>query len=246
MSNNKALEQEQAFANWLDGKSDDAELNDKLNDEMNKELNADSSWQKRKDTAHFIEHQIAMSSEVDVPTWDRASAFKSDKVPFWQWRGLPAMSMAFSMFAMALVLFKVELIMQDDGILLSFAGSNAQQQDKKIAKLVDEKLQGFAQEQQVVLANYAADIKVQQQDSNLQLASYIIGASRQEREEDISDFIQYINAQRKDDALDQKIKYQQLEQAIKYNKTYQRDNTNSFGLNQDGTKITPVNWTSEE
>jgi len=238
MSNNEELEQEKAFANWLDGKSDD--------DTLNNELDSHSNWQERKNTAHFIEHQVEISSEVDVPTWDRASGFQSDKVPFWQWRGLPAISMAFSMFAMALVLFKVELVMQDGGVLLSFAGNNAQQQDKQIEKLVDEKLRGFAQEQQVVLANYAADIKVQQQDSNLQLASYIIGASRQERKEDISDFIQYINAQRKDDVLDQKIKYQQLEQAIKYNKTYQRDNTNGFGLNQGETKATPVNWTSEE
>ena len=238
MSNNEELEQEKAFANWLDGKSDD--------DTLINELDSHSSWQERKNTAHFIEHQVEMSSEVDVPVWDRSSGFQSDKVPFWQWRGLPAMSMAFSMFAMALVLFKVELVMQDGGVLLSFAGNNVQQQDKQIEKLVDEKLQGFAQEQQVVLANYAADIKVQQQDSNLQLASYIIGASRQERKEDISDFIQYINAQRKDDVLDQKIKYQQLEQAIKYNKTYQRDNTNGFGLNQGETKATPVNWTSEE
>ncbi len=238
MSNNEELEQERAFANWLDGKSDD--------DRLNNELDSHSSWQERKNTAHFIEHQVEMSSEVDVPAWDRASGFQSDKVPFWQWRGLPAMSMVFSVFAMALVLFKVELVMQDGGILLSFAGNSAQQQDKQIEKLVDEKLQGFAQEQQVVLANYAVDIKVQQQDSNLQLASYIIGASRQERKEDISDFIQYINAQRKDDVLDQKIKYQQLEQAIKYHKTYQGDNTNNFGLNQGERKITPVNWTSEE
>ena len=238
MSNNDELAQEKAFANWLDGKSDDAELSDKLSDESN--------WQQRKDTAHFIEHQVTLSADVDVPPWEYASSFHSDKVPFWQWRGLPALSMAFSMFAIALVLFKVELVMQDGGVLISFAGNNAQQQDEKVAKLVNEKLQSFAQEQQVVLANYVADIKVQQQDRNLQLASYIIGASRQERKEDISDFMQYINAQRKDERLDQKIKYQQLEQAIKVNNAYQRDNTNGFGLNENKTKSTPVNWTSEE
>ena len=238
MSNNNELEQEKKFANWLDGKSDDTELNASLHDEIN--------WQERKNTAEFLKHQVAMSNEVDVPAWDRTQGFHSDNTPFWQWRGLPALSMAFSMFAMALVLFKVELVMQDGGVLVSFAGSSAQQQDKKIEKLVNEKLQGFAQEQQVILANYAADIKVQQQDSNLQLASYIIGASRQERKEDISDFIQYINAQRKDELLEQKIKYQQLEQAIKYNNAYQRDNKNSFGLNQDNINAKPTNWISEE
>ena len=234
MSNNKELQQEEKFANWLDGKSNDYAVEES------------STWQQRKDTAHFIEHQVALSSEVDVPSWDRTSGFHSDKVAFWQWRGLPVVSMAFSLFAMALVLFNVELVVQDDGVLVSFSGTSVEQQDKKMAKLVDEKLKGFAQEQQVILANYAADIKVQQQDSNLQLASYIIGASRQERKEDIADFIQYINAQRKDELLDQKIKYQQLEQAIKYNNASQRENINGFGLNQNEHKTRPANWTSEE
>ena len=150
------------------------------------------------------------------------------------------------MFAIALVLFKVELVMQDGGILLSFADNNSQLQQQKMVKLVDEKLKDFAQEQQILLTNYAADIKVQQQDNNLQLASYIMGASRQERKEDISDFIQYINAQRKDELLDQKIKYQQLEQAIKYNKVSQRENINGFGMNQEYRKASHNNLTSEE
>lgn len=232
MSNKEDLEQE--FANWLDGKPSDVEVDES------------SVWQQRKNTAHFIQHQVEMNPSAEVPHWDRASSFHSDKVPFWQWRGLPVLSMAFSMFAIALVLFKVELVMQDGGILLSFADNNSQLQQQKMVKLVDEKLKDFAQEQQILLTNYAADIKVQQQDNNLQLASYIMGASRQERKEDISDFIQYINAQRKDELLDQKIKYQQLEQAIKYNKVSQRENINGFGMNQEYRKASHNNLTSEE
>lgn len=232
MSNKDELERE--FTNWLDDKSAECEVEE------------DKVWQQRKNTAHFIQHQADVIPEADVPHWDRASSFYSEKVPFWQWRGLPALSMAFSMFAIALVIFKVELVMQDDGVLLSFAGDKSQLQQQKMATFVDQKLQSFAQEQQVLLANYAADIKVQQQENNLQLASYIMGASRQERKEDISDFIQYINAQRKDELLDQKIKYQQLEQAIKYNKASQRKNINNFGMNEGEHKSTPVNWTSEE
>jgi len=234
MSNKDKLRQEQAFANWLDGKSDDCQFEN------------ETLWQERKNTVKALEHHVAMSGEEAVPTWDRASGFASDNVPFWQGRGLPLLSMAFSVFAVALVLFKVELVLQDNGILLSFAGNNTQLQDQKLAKLVDEKLQSFAQEQQVVLANYAADIKVTQQDNNLQLASYIIGASRQERKEDINDFMQYINAQRKDELLEQKIKYQELEQAIKYSKAYQRENAKGFGLKQGELPSTPANWTAEE
>lgn len=233
-SNKDELKQEQAFADWLDGKSDDGLFDD------------EKQWQQRKDTVKAIEHQVAMSCEEKVPTWDRVSGFESDKSPFWQWRGLPVLSMAFSIFAVALVLFNVELVMHDDGILLSFSGNNADQKEQETARLIDQRLQSFAREQQVVLANYAADIKVKQQDNNLQLASYIMGASRQERKEDISDFMQYINAERQDELLDQKIKYQALEQAIKYNKAYQRNNVNSFGLKQGDLKNTPANWTAEE
>lgn len=238
MSNNESskekVRQEQAFADWLDGKSDDCNLDD------------ETVWQQRKNTVNAIEHQAAIYCDENVPSWDRASAFESDKVPFWQWRGLPALSMAFSIFAMALVLFKVEFVIQDSGILLSFSGDNAQLQEQKLAKLVDDRLQSFAQEQQVVLANYAADIKVKQQDNNLQLARYIMGASRQERKEDIGDFIQYINAERKDELLEQKIKYQSLEQAIKYTKAYQKDNVTGLGLKQGVINSTPVNWNTEE
>ena len=234
MPNKDELKSEQAFADWLDGKSADCQLAD------------ETLWQQRRNTVNAIEHQVAMASEEKVPHWDRGAAFESDKTPFWQWRGLPAMSMAFSIFAVALVLFKVELVVQDQGVLLSFGGNNAQLQDEKVAKLVDEKLQSFAQEQQVVLANYAADIKVKQQDNNLQLASYIMGASRQERKEDISDFIQYINAERKDEKLEQNIRYQELEQAINYSKAYQQQNVNGFGRNQGDISTTPANWTTEE
>ena len=233
-TNNAESNQEQAFAEWLDGKSDECSLDEA------------SLWQQRKNTVNAIEHQVEMYGDEKEPSWDRASGFESDKIPFWQWRGLPALSMAFSIFALAFVVFKVELVIQDNSVLLSFAGNNNQLQDQKLTQLVDQRLQSFAQEQQVVLANYAADIKVKQQDNNLQLASYIMGASRQERKEDISDFIQYINAERKDEILEQKIKYQALEQAIKYNKAYQSESIKGFGLKHGDVKSSPANWTTEE
>ena len=231
--------QEQAFADWLDDKSVDYSSENYSSED-------EPLWQQRKNTVNALEHQVAMSTDEKVPEWDRASGFESDKTPFWQWRGLPAISMAFSILALALVVFKVELVVQDNGVLLSFAGSNNKLQEQNLAKLVDQRLQSFAQEQQVVLANYAADIKVKQQDNNLQLASYIMGASRQERKEDLGDFIQYINAERKDELLEQKIKYQALEQAIKYNNAYQGDNVKDYGLQPGEVISTPANWITEE
>ncbi|SEK51244.1 hypothetical protein SAMN05216262_101539 [Colwellia chukchiensis] len=234
MSNKEQLAQEQAFADWLDGKSDDSQIN------------AEPEWQQRKNTVNTLKEHVAMTADADVPSWDRGRAFVGNKVPFWSWRGLPALSMAFSVFALVLVLFKVELVVHEQGLLLSFAGSSTQVTDDKLAKLVDAKLQGFAQRQERILASYAAEIKEKQQASNLELASYILSASRQERQEDISDFMHYITAQRQDELLEQNLKFQALEQAIKYNQAYQRQNVTGFGLNHGDVNRTPANWTAEE
>jgi hypothetical protein len=230
----KELALEQQFAEWLEGKP------------LSKALEEDEQWLNRVHTANYVGHQADITPERKVPDWDRGAMFERDTKPWWQWQGLPAMSMAFSMFAMALVLFKVELVFQPEGVLLSFAGSASEVQDEKMSALVDLRLKEFAAEQQVVLANYATDMQTTQQDSNLQLATYIMGASRQERKEDMTDFIQYINEQRQDEKFDQKIKFQELEQKIEYQKTSQRTDYNQIGSNQGNLKTIPTNWNSEE
>lgn len=226
-------DQEQKFTRWLDGKSPQAN---------NSSGQQDKCWQDREEMAQQLFHQASLEQERSVPSWDRGSTFSGDaEKSWWQWSGLPVLSMACSLFAVALVLLKVELVLQDEGILLSFAGnSQAQQQAKQetlVNTLVEQKLKEFASEQQVVLANYAADIVTRQQDNNLQLASYILDASRQERQEDIGDFISYINDQRKDAQLDQKIKFQQLEHKIKLQTI---SNTSS------AKTAKPANWRIEE
>jgi len=225
---------EKHFTNWLEGKP------------LNKALEEDEQWLKRVHTANYVGHQADITPEHKVPDWDRGAMFESDTKRWWQWQGLPAMSMAFSMFAITLVLFKVELVFQPEGVLLSFAGSISENQDNKLSAMVDLRLKEFAAEQQVVLANYATDIQANQQDSNLQLASYIMGASRQERKEDMTDFIQYINEQRQDEKFDQKIKFQELEQKIQYQKTSQRNSYDKLGSNREDLKTAPTNWNSEE
>lgn len=252
----KDIDQEQKFAHWLDEKT--SQNNRQIDEEH---FDKNSEWHDRMSTAHHLAHQVDTFSEYDVPDWDKASTFESDKKPWWQWSALPAMSFAFSCFAIALVLLKVELIVKPEGIMLSFADSysksyqKSQQasQDDRIAQLVDQKLQAFASEQQVILANYAADIKVKQQESNLQLASYVIGASRQERKEDFTDFIKYINEQRADEQFDQNMKFKELERAIKYRTTHlDRNLTPSTDKSLDqnlpniGLQPSAADWTTEE
>jgi len=236
MSKDKKREtNEDQLSNWLDGKLSDKQasaLRDAIETSAEEhidgasEFNEERLLQQRMNTAQYIEHQAGLYQDKSVPNWDRGKAFVTDHQPWWQWRAIPALSLAFSMFAIALVLFKVELVYQPEGLMLTFASSNSYQNNpeqqakfmdlvnKEVDRRLDVKLTTFASEQQVILANYAADIKVKQQDNNLQLASYVMGASRQERKEDMSDFINYINDQRVDEKFEQTLKYDQLEQAI--------------------------------
>jgi len=238
MSDHNKQSPDKAFSDWIDGKmSEEQSMNFEKDYSAESVSEQDKIWQERLFTANSVGHHAEMMPQKEVPHWDRGSGFSSESKSWWQWSGLPALSMAMSVFAVALVLFKVELIVQPEGILLSFAGSANVNQEQQLSDMVDLKLKEFASEQQVVLANYAADIKVKQQDSNLQLASYILSTSRQERKEDINDFIGYINDQRKDEQLNQKIKFQQLERAIQF------QNVNSDGL---GGNMKPANWVSEE
>ncbi len=236
MSENKDTDQEQKFSTWLEEKT--RQKNQHIEDE---DFDDEKLWQERATTASFIAHQVDVGDEYEVPKWDRASAFETDSQPWWQWRALPAMSFAFSCFAIALVLLKVELVVKPEGMMLSFAGNQQAIEDARVATLVDQKLQAFASEQQLVLANYASDIQVKQQDSNLQLASYVMGASRQERKEDMNDFIKYINEQRVDQQFDQNMKFKQLENAIQYRNTRLDNNSGNIGL-----QTQPQDWTTEE
>lgn len=223
---------EQRFSDWMAGKSDSPEplaVNESV---PNKES---ILWQQRANTGQYLQHQIT-APDHKVPHWDRGAAFSTDHRPWWQWQGLPVISMAFSMCAIALVLFKVELVIKDEGLLLSFAGNHAKQQSEQLsmtlATIMDNKLQAFENKQQLLLANYTLEQNSKQQQSNLQLASYVIGATRQERKEDLTDFIRYINEERKEERFEQTIKFEQLDQAI-----YQQLET---------SQAPTINWTSPE
>ena len=223
-------DREQIFEQWLAGK-----LTTEQRQQAEVELAKEPVFKARMETARSMQHMADMATNEPAPEWDRGGAFEENHQPWWQWQGFPALSMAFSCAAIMLVLLRVELTMTNDGMLLSFAGSK--NNSEKLVELVDERLNDFALQQQVTLANFNADIVAQQQQSNLQLASYILETSRQERKEDISDFVSYIGQQRKDDQLQQRIQYQQLEDAVMLQSQY-------FS-NQNAT-MQKANWVAEE
>lgn len=191
-----------------------------------------------------IAHQVSVEIEQEVPDWHRTEAFeqhfdaenistKAPSINWGLWLGVPSLSMACSVFAITMVM----TFMQDKGfdqqafdkqvtalidqqvkqkVAAQLTSSLANRDNSDIERLVNLKLREFAAEQQVILANYRTDISQQQQSNNLALAGYVIDASRKERKEDMSDFINFINAQRQDEQLAQKIKFQQLEREISF------------------------------
>lgn len=220
---------EHVFSEWLTNKESRS---------RNKEtLDSSPVWHQRALVAEQVEHFAEVTADEQVPEWDRGASFESDSRPWWQWQGLPAMSFACSLFAMSLVLFNVEVNIQEQGVTISFAGNNQAKTSQYVETLLDQKLQSFANEQQVVLANYAADISAKQQEGNLQLASYILGASRQERKEDMNDFIKYINDQRQDDQLDQQLKFKRFAETILYQ---------SASISPVKNDVSSTNWITEE
>ncbi len=191
----------------------------------------DEAWQQRKSLAANIAKQASLEKEQDVPNWHREAAFEqyspqtsahSAHASWWQRFGF-APSQGFAAAALACSMSVIALV----GV---FINNNARVDQQAIAALVktqvaeqldsevNRKLREFASEQQVILANYKAELSARQESSNLQLAGYVISSARDERKEDLSDFVSFINAQRKDEQLAQKIKFQQLEQAIGYRK----------------------------
>lgn len=174
----------------------------------------DEKWQARHNTATFIQHQAEMMTDHEVPNWDSGQTFEQEKTPWWQWSGLNLLSTGLSVLAIGMVLFNVEVKMNDDGMLVSFGHTDSALQSHLIAQQVDEKISAFEQQQAVKLVEFTRDLQSAQYDSNLKLADYILTSTRKARKEDIQDLIMHIDAQRKDEQLNQSIKFQQLEQAI--------------------------------
>ncbi len=208
-----------------------------------------------------IAHQASVEIEHEVPDWHRAQAFEQhfeaekittqgNAINWRMWLGVPTLSMAFSASAIAIImtfmqgqtfdqqaLDKQVTALIDQQVAEQLTSTLTSKDNAYIETLVNLKLREFAAEQQVILANYRADMSTQQQNNNLALASYVIGASRKERNEDMSDFISFFNAQRKDEQLTQKIKFKQLEREISFQKIGLKQSTNT-----DTNTSKPVNY----
>ena len=168
-----------------------------------------------------ITQQASCEVDYEVPKWNRAAAFeqssnssrvKFEETPWWHWQSFGGLAFATSLSVIALLsVYTNKGESLDQHTIATLLKEHVAEQ---IDIEVNRKLKEFASEQQVVLANYKAELSERQEKSNLQLAGYVMSSARIERQEDMADFISFISAQRKDEQLDQKIRFKQLEQAI--------------------------------
>ena len=216
-------EQRQHLSAYLEG-----ELSSSAAHKFEQQLENNKLLQEQLAFAQQLKTQIQQTVDVEVPTWDRAIAFEqaqtvNNSKSWWQWQGLPVLSMSFSIFAILLVMFNVNVQFNNNELRINFGkdinlNSENYLTKEQVDKKITDVLQEFASEQQLVLANFNADLRSKQQQNDLQLASYLLNTSRKERKEDISDFIAYVNEQNRENNLAQKIKFQQLDYALKNTK----------------------------
>ncbi|MDF2176977.1 hypothetical protein P2G88_01750 [Aliiglaciecola sp. CAU 1673] len=151
-------------------------------------------------TAGWVKTQAEQYQEQPVPSWDPARIMPrvSTGQRWWQWSGMAPLSMAMSVFALALILLRVEVLWQNDSLTISFAGKGRQME---IEQQVASQLADFKTQQESLLVQRVKDWREEQQQVNSQFATYLLSASRTERREDFAELIKYVNEQREDDQL---------------------------------------------
>lgn len=204
MSDNKHSE---LFAAWLDGS-----LTDQQRIDFERICTQDAEFAAQVEVANGVNMLAQDYQPEEVPHWNREATFEHNKASkWWQWQGLPALSMACSFAAILLVVSGFQIQAQDGVITMSF---NRGFDQSHVDQLVDAKLAEHNLAQATVMENYAQTLRQQQLDASTQLTNYLLASSRQERREDFGEFIKFINEQRSEDQVFYARQLNQLQQQL--------------------------------
>lgn len=187
-------EQEKLLAGWLEGTLTDTEQ------EQFEALCAENvDFAERVAAARHLTELATLTGEnMNVPEWNRDSTFTApEKQRWWQWQGLPAMSVAMSLVALVMVVSGFQVQISEGGVTIGF--SQPAHKENEVAAIVDEKLQKYQQLNELMFSKYADAMAAQQRESSAQLTQYLLASGRQERREDFAEFVKFINQQRDDD-----------------------------------------------
>ncbi|MFT2091700.1 hypothetical protein [Paraglaciecola sp. 2405UD69-4] len=188
------LSNETLLALWLEGRLSAAQLSE-----------FESRCVRSREFAQKVEEANAlllMAEEYQpeqVPNWNRGATFEENtELKWWQWQGLSSLAFVTSCCAIVVVLTGLQVRIDEGALTIGFA---AKQTSQDVENLVNERLQEFKQAQQVILHDYAQNMRQQQLDASTQLTQYLLSASRKERREDFAELIKHVNEQRGDDQL---------------------------------------------
>ena len=186
------IDREQLLAKWLENK-----LSDNEREQFEYLCLHDESFSQHVETANSVSFTAQQFEQSDIPAWDMESTFIATEQPkWWQWSGLPAVSMAMSAMAMVMVVTGFSIEVEDGRIAMGFSSGPSQ---SELAAIVDEKVADYQKSNQAMFSQYVDALTTQQQQSSAQLTEYLLSSSRQERREDFAELIKFINEQREDD-----------------------------------------------
>ena len=178
----------------------------------------DAEFARQVEAATQLNVAVEQFSPPPMPAWDKDATFIApDKPKWWQWQGLPVMSMAMSAAAMVMVISGFSVQVDNGRITMGFGQMTSQgPTEAEVAALVSEKLKDYQQANQAMFTQYVNALQQQQQDNSAQLAQYLLASSRQERREDFAELVQFINDQRNDDQRYYTRQLNQLQREINF------------------------------
>lgn len=191
---------------WLEGS-----LSEQQRQAFEQRCIQDEAFASQVEAANMVAMQAQQYQSEAVPAWNRLTTFETQQKPhWWQWQGLPGLSLATSMVAIVMILSGVQVRVDDGALTISFADKSSQQ----IEQLVNARLAEFQQNQQLALVNYGQALQQQQLETSTQLTNYLLTSSRKERKEDFAELINFVNQQRGDDQLFYARQLNKLQQTI--------------------------------
>lgn len=159
--------------------------------------------------SHEFEQWIQQTADATqaerVPEWPRELTYRGhaeQPLRWWQRPFLPVASLACSALALLAIVSQLQVQVTEQGFNVHFGGGLTEQQ---LQAAVAERMNAYAAEQQLQMADYAANLREDFRDdvaaANQQLVNYVLTTNRSERQEDMEDLIRYVNAQREDDQV---------------------------------------------
>lgn len=185
-------ESDYLFGQWLDNA-----LTNEERDAFEALCLSDEAFAAQVETATQLSVAAEQFTPPPMPAWDKNTTFVApDKPKWWQWQGLPVMSMAMSALAIVMVVSGFSVQVSEGKLTMGFQQGPS---DEQVAALVNQKLNDYQQANQAMFTQYVAALQQQQQENSTQLTQYLLTSSRQERREDFAELIKFINQQRDDD-----------------------------------------------